>query len=207
MSSPLNPFRLAGRGLLAMALGLALVTPSPAMASGDDIWSECVNDGAVSTNHSSADFRDALTNPPADGAEYTDCLSVIGAAQKRAAVGGSPASGGATGGGSTGATGGATGSGVTQSVAPEELKSALAEKGIDPAAPVGAPAPAPAPSVVGGERIDLSSDRLPSIASAFSLPLPLAASAVVVLLSAALPLIRFGVGRFGAPPTGTQPTR
>ncbi|MDO9354495.1 MAG: hypothetical protein Q7T55_12420, partial [Solirubrobacteraceae bacterium] len=217
MSSALNPSRKASRGLLAAVIGLALVVPAQAQASGDAIWSECVNNGSVSTNHTQREFTDALTDPPADGAEYTDCLALIGAAQKKAAVGGSsPGNGsgnGSTGGGtgSTGSTGGTTGGVVSpgagqQAVAPEALQKALSKNKIDPAAPVGAPAAPPAPSVVGGETVDLSSGRLPSIANAFSLPLPLAASAVVVLFSAALPVVRFAVGRFGTPPTGTTTT-
>lgn len=208
MSSRPNPSRIAGRGLLAVALGIALVVPAPAVASSDDLWAECVANGTVSTNHTQKEFQDAQTDPPADGAEYTDCLSLIAAAQKRAAVGGGTGgTGGAGGTGAAGTAGGGTGTGAApQSVAPEALQQALAAKGIDPAAPAGTVTEAPAPSMIGGEKIDLESDRLPSLANTLSLPLPLAASAVVVLFSAALPVVRFAVGRFGAPPTGTSPT-
>jgi hypothetical protein len=213
MSSVLNPSRKPARALLATVIGLALIVPAPAQASGDALWEECVNNGVVSTNHTQKEFQDALTDPPADGAEYTDCLGLIGAAQKKAAVGGTNSGGG--GGGTPsgpGSTGGSPSAGTTapgtsqQAVAPEALQKALGKAKIDTSAPVGAPAPAPDPSVVAGETIDLSSGRLPSIANAFSLPLPLAASAVVVLFSAALPVVRFAVGRFGTPPTGTTTT-
>lgn len=206
----MNPFRTLGRGVLATALGLALITPQTALANGDAIWKECVAGNGVTTSHSQGDFQDAITNPPADGAEYTDCLDQIRSAQLKAASGstsGSGSGGGASGGAAGGSgTGTGTGGGAAATVPPAELQQALTDKGIDPAAPAGTPAPAPAPTEIAGEKIDLESDRLPSIANALSLPLPLAASAVVVMFSAALPVVRFAVGRFGAPQTGTTPS-
>lgn len=207
MSSVSNPFRSANRGLLAFVVGLALVAPQSASAGAgaDSIWQECGQTGTVSTNHSNKDFQDALSNPPADAAEYSPCLDQIRAAQNKAAsgVGTSGGGGGAAGGGTGG--GSATGGAAAPVVAPQALSEALAEQGVNPAAPVGTPQSAPAPTVIAGETIDLEADRLPSIANALSLPLPLAASAIVVMFSAALPVIRFAVGRFGAPPTGTTP--
>lgn len=222
MSLQTNPLRSAGRGMLAASLGLALILPQPALAAnGTAVWQECSDTGAVSTNHSQADFNEALSDPPADGAEYSPCVALIKAAQQKASLkgsGGDTGGGGTPGAGSSGSSGGggtaapapSTGASAapstsTQAVPPAELQKALTAKGINPAAPAGVAAPAPAPAVIGGEKIDLESDRLPSVANTLSLPLPLAASAIVVMFSAALPAIRYGVARFGAPPTGTTP--
>jgi hypothetical protein len=209
MSFVTNPFRSAGRGVLAMAIGLALIVPAQASANGDAIWEECAQTGAVSTNHSQADFESALANQPADASEYTDCTSLIKAAEVKAARSGSSSnsSSGSTptvaGGGGSSGSGPSAGAGSP--VAPAALSKALQASGVNPAAAVGSAAPAPAPTVINGKSVDPGESRVPSIASAFSLPLPLAASAVVVLFSAALPLVRYTVGRFGTPSVGSDP--
>ncbi|MBO9532704.1 MAG: hypothetical protein J7513_07005 [Solirubrobacteraceae bacterium] len=209
MRFPVDRFRRVRRALLALVLGTVLVVPQPALASGTDVWNDCGDaDGAINHKHSQADYSDALKNPPADGAEYSNCLDLIRQAQIRDANAGS-GGGGGTGGGGTGSNsgGGTSSSGEgSAAVAPAELSSALKSSGVDPAAPAPADAPAPAPVTVDGKQIDLASERVPSIAGALSLPLPLAASAVVVLLSAGLPLARYVVARFGGTPTGTTST-
>lgn len=176
------------------------MAPQPALANGRAVWGDCGDDGVVNQAHSQSDFTDALKNPPADAAEYTDCLDQIRQAQIRASQGGGAAGGG---GGASGGGGGAGGLGGP-AVEPEALSNALRSGGVDPAASAGAPPAAPAPVTVDGERVDLADVRVPSIAGALSLPLPLAASAVVVLLSAGLPLVRYLVARLGPPPTGTS---
>lgn len=198
MSWEQHALRRAGRLLLASAVSLALVAPS-ADASGSDLWKECRDGNGVSANHSPADFEDALANPPADGAEYSDCEDQIRTAQAQAQSGGTGGGGGTPGGGT------GTGTGGTSSVPPQELAQALSAEGVNPAAPPAPQEQAPPPVTVAGESIDLSEGRLPSLAGALSLPLPLAASAVVVLVSAALPIARYLVARFGGPPTGTTP--
>lgn len=193
-----------------MAVGLALIVPAQAQANGDAIWQECAQTGAVSTNHSQADFESALANQPADASEYTDCVSQIKAAQVKAARGSSSGSGtsgsgsttGAAGGGASSGGGPSAGAGATAS--PESLAKALQASGVNPAAPAGSAAVPPAPTVIDGKTIDVGGSRAPSIANAFSLPLPLAASAVVVLFSAALPLVRYAAGRFGPAPAGSE---
>ncbi len=200
MSWEQHALRRAGRLILVSAVSLALVAPS-ADASGTDVWKECRDGNGVSTNHSPQDFEDALANPPADGAEYSDCEDQIRTAQAQAQAGGSSGGGGGTGGG----TGTGTGAPGTTSVAPQELAEALSAEGVNPAAPPAPQEQAPPPVTVAGETIDLSEGRLPSLVGALSLPLPLAASAVVVLVSAALPVARYLVARFGGPPTGTTP--
>lgn len=197
MRFPVALLRRVGCSLLALLLvGLSIQAP-PALASGETVWQDCGDDGQVNQTHSQSDYADALRNPPADGAEYTSCMDVIRQAQLRASTKGAGAGAGAAGGGGTG------GGTSAPAVAPEALSSALSSAGVDPAAPQEASPEAPAPVTVDGERIDLSASRVPSIASALSLPLPLAASAIVVLLSAGLPLVRYVVARFGGPPTGT----
>jgi hypothetical protein len=206
-----SPARTFGRGLLVVAVSVLLLTPN-AEASGTDVWRECVQTGAVTTNHSQADFKDALTNPPADGAEYSPCLDAIRAAQNAKGLGSSSSGGGSgSGGGTSGTTsGGSTGTPSAApssgpAVQPEALSSAIKDTGIDPSAPIGADAPAPAPVLVAGKSISLEDGRMPSLASAFSLPLPVAASAVIVMLAAALPVVRFVAARFSADTT-TAPT-
>lgn len=206
MSWEQHALRRAGRLLLAGVVGLALITSS-AEASGQDVWQECVAGNGVSSNHSPQDFADALENPPADGAEYSDCEDQIKQAQAAARAGGSGSGGGGaaapTGGTGPGTTGGTGGAGAA--VAPADLQQALAAGGVDPGAPAAPQTQAPPPTVVDGETIDLDKGSLPSIVGALSLPLPLAASAVVVLISAALPVARYLVARFGGPPTGATP--
>ena len=218
MSWDQHPWRAAGRVLLATTLALAVTAPSSG-ASGRSVWQECVAGNGVSTNHSAADFRDALANPPADGAEYSDCEDQIRAAQAQARSGGS-SNGSGSGGGGTGNTGGggstpSGGAGATPStggaggsspaVTAKDLEQALGAEGVNPAAPAAPQAVAPPPVTVAGDSFDLSEGRLPSLTGAFTLPLPLAASAVVVLASAALPFARFVVARFGGPATGSTP--
>ncbi len=207
MSWEQHALRRAGRFALAAAVSLALVAP-PASADGMDLWYECRAGNGVSPNHSQEDFDDALTNPPADGSEYSDCEDQIRTAQAQMQAGGSNNNGNNNGGGA-GPTGGGTGGGGTASsaVTPQALQQALAAGGVDPAAPPQAAANAapPPPVTVDGEEVDLSEGRLPSLAGALSLPLPLAASGVVVLIAAALPVARYLVARFGGPPTGTTP--
>lgn len=200
MRFPADLLRRASRSFAALFLALAFVVPAPALASGDSVWADCGDDGTMNQHHSQSDYADALKNPPADAAEYTDCLDQIRQAQIRESQGGNPNSSGTgagpTGGGGTGGTGGST-------VAPQELSNALQSSGVDPAQATTGEQPAPAPVTVDGETVNLSDARVPSIASALSLPLPLAASAIVVLVSAGLPLVRYVVARFGGPPTGT----
>jgi hypothetical protein len=203
MRFPVNRFRRLRSALLAVAVGSSLVVPQVAFASGNDVWNDCGDaDGAITRKHSQSDYSDALKNPPADGAEYSNCLDLIRQAQIRDANTGSNPSN-PTGGG-TGNPGGGNPGG--SAVAPADLSSALKQSGVDPSQPATGGAAAPAPVTVDGKQIDLAAERVPSIASALSLPLPLAASAVVVLLSAGMPLVRYVVARFGGPPTGTTST-
>lgn len=192
-SRPLRQLRAA----FAVTALAALVAAPAANADGASVWADCGDDGRINQRHSQADYTDALSNPPADAAEYTDCGDQIRAAQLGAGSSGGAGAGGGTGGG------GAAGGSAAPSVPPAALQEALTERGLDPTAPPPGPdAPAP-PVQVGGESLNLSEGQLPSLAGALSLPLPLAASAIVVLFSAALPIIRYLTARFGPTPTGT----
>jgi hypothetical protein len=192
--------------VLTAVVCVAFVAPN-ADASGMDVWKECVKTGAVTTNHAQADFKDALTNPPADASEYSSCLDAIRAAQNAKGLGAAAGAGAAAGGGtSSGGTGGgsqAAASPSAASVEPAELSAAIRKAGIDPAAAVGVEPPAPAPVTVAGESIDLEGGQMPSLANAFSLPLPVAASAVIVMIAAAMPVVRFVAARFRG--TATTP--
>jgi hypothetical protein len=166
--------------------------PAAALANGASVWEDCGDDAAVNQTHSQSEYTQALKNPPADAAEYTNCLDLIRQAQIKAshdAGGGGGTPNGGTGSDSPGGS----------SVAPAALSHALQSSGIDPSQTqdhaAAAAAPAPAPVTVDGQRIDLEAGRVPSVAGALSLPLPLAASAIVVLLSAGLPLVRLGAAR------------
>lgn len=191
-SRPLRRLRAA----LAALMLAALVGAPMALADGASVWADCADDGLVNQRHSQSDFSDALSNAPADAAEYSPCLDQIRAAQL--GVGSSGGTGG------SGGAAGAGGSTAGPSVPPAALQEALTERGLDPTAATPTDAPAP-PVQVGGESIDLAEGRLPSLAGALSLPLPLAASAVVVLLSAALPIVRYVIARFGPSPAATIP--
>lgn len=208
MRFPADLLRRGSRSVVVLLLVLAAFAPSGAFASGaDKIWQDCGADAVVNGHYSQSDYADALKNPPADAAEYSDCLNAIRQAQVRDSQSGGSSNGSGSGG--SGTTGGSGGSGTSggSTVAPSDLSNALKSTGIDPATASSDSTPdAPEPVTVDGEKIDLSSGRLPSFASALSLPLPIAASAVVVLLSAGLPLVRYVVARFGGPPTGTTST-
>jgi hypothetical protein len=117
---------------LARSIRVAAVTivaavalaPQPALASGKDVISECV-DGRTISHHTAADYAKALSSMSADVDEYTDCRDRISAARDRdalaagkkrgagtaLAVGGTGGSGGGTGGTVDSIVG--TGAGVT----------------------------------------------------------------------------------------------
>ncbi|MFT4035313.1 MAG: hypothetical protein QM679_07030 [Patulibacter sp.] len=201
MRYPASTARRLVRRIVALLIGLALLAPSGALASGDDVWIDCGDaDGTINHTHSQADYTDALKNPPADAAEYSSCLDLIRQAQLRDSQ--KSASSDTASRASSGST-----------VAPAALTAALRRSGVDPGKLAeassehrSATVAAPAPVVVGGEQIDLAAARVPSIASALSLPLPLAAAAIVVLLSAGLPLVRYVAARFGGSPAGPPST-
>lgn len=165
---------------VACAVLATLLLSAPAQADGIAVIQDCVQgaDG-ISGTYTQREYKEALEMLSGDGDEYSDCRDQIREAQYAAARGGGTS--GATTGSSTGLPGGAA------NVSPDALGSALRDSGIDPGAAPGTVAAEPENLSVDGEQIDLSNARTPSVAAALSLPLPLAAAAIVALLSALLP--------------------
>jgi hypothetical protein len=81
--------------LALLALGLAL--PASAAASGIAVIRDCSEDGVLNRHYSHKDLTDALNHLPSDIDEYTDCRSVIRAAQLAAARTGGPSARGPSG--------------------------------------------------------------------------------------------------------------
>ena len=119
---------------------LALFTAGPAMASPDDVVSDCADDGYVESNrHSREDLRRGRDRIPADLDAYSDCKAQIDEAldKPRANASGSDGFPGADGAGGAGGTGsggdGSDGSGAAgSSDAPlteeEQREAAAAER-------------------------------------------------------------------------------
>jgi len=83
---------------MTMAVVLAVVAPAPAVASPIDVIRDCSEDGSLNRHYSQRDLSGALGQLPSDLDEYTDCRSVIRAAQLSGARGnGSPAKKGVAG--------------------------------------------------------------------------------------------------------------
>lgn len=183
MSIAPRSFRL----IFAACVASLLLVPA-AEAGGRDLWVECRDTGTVGANHSPQDYADAIAGAPGDGAEYTPCLVAIKNAQQlaaqRAAGGGAPKPGGD---GSRDAkpaarTGdGAATPGGAAGVTPTALGAALEAAAVDPAAYPATPDAAP-PVDLGGKPLQLGTVPEPSFDRALSLPLPIAALAVVSLL-------------------------
>ena len=183
--------RAAGRWAIAALVAVLLLAPA-AHADGTAVIQDCTQGGdGISGTYTQGEYKQALEMLSGDGDEYSDCRDQIREAQYAAARGGGTSS---SAGGSS-ASGGVPGG--SSNVAPAELGDALRGSGIDPGAAPGSPVEEPEAMTVDGEKIDLSDARAPSIASALSLPLPLAASALAVLFSALVPLVRYIAARFG----------
>jgi hypothetical protein len=80
--------------IATIVVTLLLVLPAMAMASGETVLQDCADDSELSRTYSQAEYKKALANIPADLDEYTDCRSIIRAAQlKHASKSGSPKGG------------------------------------------------------------------------------------------------------------------
>lgn len=196
MSHTRRPSILLAAGLLV----IALATPS-AHASGRDLWIECRDTGTVGANHSPQDYEDAIANAPGDGAEYSPCLAAIRAGQQQAALraaGGTPQVDGdpdrkGSRDGSRSPAGAARGTadrpdaGTAASpaagVAPQALGDALAAEQLDPSDYPGAsPERTPSASTTADTPLQLGSVPESTIDRSLSLPLPIAALAILGLL-------------------------
>jgi hypothetical protein len=83
---PRVPTALLRRVLLATAMVLSLLVPAVAHASYQELLKDACRDGKVNGTYSQKDYRDALANLPSDALQYTDCRSVLLAAQRAAAA-------------------------------------------------------------------------------------------------------------------------
>jgi hypothetical protein len=66
---------------LLAALVVALALPAAAVADGDDVIRDCAQDGDLDREYSDEELEDANENMPSDVDSYTECRSVIQAAQ------------------------------------------------------------------------------------------------------------------------------
>lgn len=131
---------------LLAALVVALALPAGAVADGDDVIRDCAQDGDLDKEYSDEELEEANENMPSDVDAYTECRSVIQAAQAggRGSQPGGPDS--IAGGGGTGGAGGGGNGGIgegdvsgTQGATPsdtEELnrRQEEARNGTEPAA-------------------------------------------------------------------------
>ena len=77
-------------GLIALTLFAALLAPSAALASWEDLLQQaCGEKGQVTGTFTQAEYKKALANIPADADQYSNCRSILEAAQLEAASGSS----------------------------------------------------------------------------------------------------------------------
>ena len=77
-------------GLIALTLFAALLAPSAALASWEDLLQQaCGTKGQVTGTFTQAEYKEALANIPADADQYSNCRSILEAAQLEAASGSS----------------------------------------------------------------------------------------------------------------------
>ncbi len=74
--------------LIALALFGALLAPTAALASWEDLLQQaCGPKGQVTGTYTQAEYKKALANIPADADQYSNCRSIIEAAQIAASTG------------------------------------------------------------------------------------------------------------------------
>jgi len=75
-------------GLIALTLFAALLAPSAALASWEDLLQQaCGEKGQVTGTFTQAEYKEALANIPADADQYSNCRMIIEQAQLAAATG------------------------------------------------------------------------------------------------------------------------
>ena len=75
-------------GLIALTLFAALLAPSAALASWEDLLQQaCGTKGQVTGTFTQAEYKQALANIPADADQYSNCRLIIEQAQLAAATG------------------------------------------------------------------------------------------------------------------------
>ena len=87
MKRSLKPTSLPA-GLIALVLFSALLAPSTALASWENLLQQaCGTKGQVTGTFTQAEYKEALANIPADADQYSNCRSILEAAQLAAASG------------------------------------------------------------------------------------------------------------------------
>ena len=84
---------------LAAAACCAVAVPAPALADSDEVIRDCYDDGKLDKEYSDDELEDAERDLPSDVDEYSDCRSVIAAAQNRGGKGKKGGTGGLPGAG------------------------------------------------------------------------------------------------------------
>lgn len=164
-----------------LAAALAALTPSSALASGDDVLRDCSDDEQLSKRYSQAEYREALDTISADLRQYTNCQAVIRQAQLAAAGGRGGGTSGAGGPGVAGSVPGLPGTAGGGPSAAETLAAATPEQRRELAEAVEKP-PGPV-TLPGAEPIDpASAGTVPGIDAVGDLPTPL--GALLVLMAA-----------------------
>jgi hypothetical protein len=75
-------------GLISLALFGALLAPSSALASWEELLQQaCGTKGQVTGTFTQAEFKEALANIPADADQYSNCRAILEATQLNAATG------------------------------------------------------------------------------------------------------------------------
>ena len=72
----------AVRNLIFLGVFAVLAVPASAVASSDQVLSDCIRDGKLDRKYSNEELREARDRIPADSDEYSDCSDVIASAIK-----------------------------------------------------------------------------------------------------------------------------
>jgi hypothetical protein len=99
-------FRLMFRLSLIITTVVLLAAPASAVASPEQIYDDCQDNGRLDKRYADADYRKALSDMPEDLDEYTNCRDLV-----RAGLDGVDTTGGGASGAGGGASGGGTGGG------------------------------------------------------------------------------------------------
>jgi hypothetical protein len=105
-------FRHMTRLSLLITIVVLLVAPASAVASPEQIYDDCQDNGRLDKRYADSDYRKALRDMPEDLDEYTNCRDLVRAGLDgvdTTSGAGDPTAGAGAGGGTTGGTGGSSG--------------------------------------------------------------------------------------------------
>ena len=201
--SPARHTRPMRRIVLPTVLA-CLLLPAAASGSGNSVIHDCTDNDKIDSYHSQSDYKAALGNIPSDVEQYTDCRSLIRAAQRRDASKPPPGSGGGSGGGSGSGTGSGSNFGAGLTAGASAGAGAGATTTVPPTAAqssaLGAAAATAAPVLVGGKPITPGATGLASDVFRHSIPGPLLAVLIALGVAALLSLMtRTSAGGLNAP--------